>query len=106
MFPEEHQARDEDRRLQEGRQTQTDDLLAPAREAVQIAAGDAEHVQASHGDLDQQDAAALEIGEEHLDHGIGHQDDAEDHHEGAGDHPKAGIAGVDQLLHCLHSGEM
>ena len=41
-----------------------------------------------HGDLDEQDAAALEIGEEHLDHGIGHEDDAEQDHERAGDRAK------------------
>ena len=53
-------------------------------EAVPIAAGNGEHIQASHRDLDQQDAAPLEIGKKDFDDGVGHEDQAEQQHKATG----------------------
>ena len=64
---------DEDRRLQKCGQTQADDLFAPLDEAIRITAGYRKHVQTSHSDLDQQDTAAFQIGEEDLDDRIRHK---------------------------------
>ena len=57
--------------------------------AIRISARDTEHIKASHGDLDEQDAAALQIGEEDLDDGISHEDKAEQDHDPAGDAAEA-----------------
>ena len=84
MALEHHQASHQNGGLQKGRQAQSDDLLAPLEEAVPIAAGDTEHVQASHRDLDQQDAAPLEIGKKDFDDGVGHEDQTEQQHKATG----------------------
>ena len=57
--------------------------------AICVSAGNAEHIEASHGNLDEQDAAALQIGEEDLDDGIGHENEAEQDHDPTGDRPKS-----------------
>ena len=82
MILQHHQPRDENGGLEKGGQAQTDDLLAPAHESVQISSRDAEHVQAAHRDLDEQDAAALQVGEKHLDHGVTHHDEDKNQHDG------------------------
>ena len=56
---EHHESRDENGGLEKGGQAQADDLPHPAHKAVQIAPWDAEHIEASHRDLDEQDAASL-----------------------------------------------
>ena len=66
MFIEQGQSRDQDRSLQKSRETKPYDLLAPLVEPVQISAWDAEHIQTADRDLDEQNAAALEIGEKHF----------------------------------------
>ena len=45
--------------------------------------GTLKKVQAAHGDLDEQDAAAPEVRKEHLEHGIAEQDQQEQAHESA-----------------------
>ena len=86
---EDHEARHQDRGLQKSCQTQSDDLLHPLDKPIRIAAGNTEHIQTAHGDLNEQDSTALEVGEKHLDDGISHEDDAEDDHERAGDGTEA-----------------
>ncbi len=56
--------------LQESSQANSNDLLAPLVKAVRISSGNAEHVQGSHRDLNQQDAAPLDIGEENFDDAV------------------------------------
>ena len=107
MVFEHHKARHQNCGLQEGGQTKADDLFDPLDKAICVASWDAEHVQTSHGDLDEQDPAPLEIGEEHLDHRIGHEDDAEDDHNGTGDDTQAKAArGARHLCDTLHSIEV
>ena len=57
--------------LEERRQADGDDLLAPLVEPVGVPPGDAEHIQAAHRDLNQQDAAPFDVGEENLHHAVG-----------------------------------
>ncbi len=47
-------------------------MLAPTHKAVYIAAWDAEHEQAAHGDLDHHDPAALKVGKEDFYNGVAH----------------------------------
>ena len=61
MVAEHQHSGNKDRRLEEGRQAQSDDLFHPGHEAVCVPSGYAEHIEAPHGDLDEQDAAPLEI---------------------------------------------
>ena len=82
MFTEYHQPGYQYGCLQKGSQAQANDLLHPLGKAICVATGDGEHVQAPHSDLDEQDTAPLEVGEEHLDHGVCHQDHAEEDHNG------------------------
>ena len=89
MILKHHQASYKDGGLQKSRETQSHDLLAPLCEAIPVAAWYAEHIQASHRDLDEQDASALEVGEEDLYDRIGHECKAEDDHESAGHRPEA-----------------
>ena len=63
--------------LQESGQAQSDDLLAPLDETIRITAWDAEHIETAHCNLNEQNAAALQVCEEDLYHGVGHQNDAE-----------------------------
>ena len=91
--------------MKERSQAQSDDLLDPLDKPVYVAPGDAEHVKTAHGDLDEQDAATLQIAEKHLDHGVGHEDDAEQQHKGAGQHAQAKIQSlvghIHQAVHAL-----
>ena len=84
---EHHQPRHQDGGLQKSGEAQRDYLLAPLGEAVTVAPGDAEHIQRPHRNLDEQDTAPLQVGEKHLDHGVGHQDHAEQHHDGVEGRP-------------------
>ncbi len=52
MIRHDHEPRHKDGCLQKGGQTQADDLFAPLCETVDVAAGDAEHIQRPHCDLD------------------------------------------------------
>ena len=61
-----HQSRCQNGGLKKGGQAQARHLLAPLDEAVRIAAGHTEHIEAPHRDLDQQDPALLQIGKEYL----------------------------------------
>ena len=79
----------EDGGLQKSRETQSHDLLAPLYESVAIAARYREHIQTAHRDLNDQNTAALKVGEEDLNDRIGHQRKAEDDHESAGHRPEA-----------------
>lgn len=74
--------------------------------AVCISARDAEHIEASHGDLDEQDAAALQIGEEDLDDRICHKDDAEQDHDTAGDAAEAQQRPCRQVGYRFHGIEL
>ena len=59
---EHHESRNEDGGLEEGGQAQADDLPHPAHESIQIATRNAEHIEAAHRDLDEQDAPAFQVG--------------------------------------------
>ena len=102
---ENHQARHQYGGLKECRQAQADDLLDPLDKSVNVAPGNAEHVKAAHSNLDEQDAATLQIAEKHLDYGVGHEDDAEQQHEGAGEDAQAEVQGlprhIRQAVHAL-----
>ena len=84
-----HQARHKDGGLQKSRETQSYDLFAPLCEAIPIAAWYAEHIQTAHRDLNKQNTAALEVGEEDFYDRVGHERKAEDDHESAGHRPEA-----------------
>ena len=71
MVAEHQHSGNKDRGLEEGRQTQPNDLFHPGHEAVRVPSGYAEHIETSHGDLNEQDAAPFQIGEEHLDDRVG-----------------------------------
>ena len=88
---EHHKARHQNGGLQKGGQAQADDLLHPLYKAIHISSGNAEHIQRSNGDLDEQDATPLQVCEKDLDHRVGHKDDAEQEHDGAGNDAKAKI---------------
>ena len=105
IFFEYHQSCNEDGGLQEGGEAEADDLLAPLDEAVGVAAGDAEHIQAAHGDLDEQDTASLQVCKKHLNDGIGHKNDAEQEHDGAGDGSKAEVGAGCHFGQGLHIAE-
>ena len=91
MVLEHHKARHQNGGLQKGGQAQADDLLHPLYKAIHISSGNAEHIQRSNGNLDEQDAAPLQVCEKDLDHRVGHKDDAEQEHDGAGNDAKAKI---------------
>ena len=91
---EHHESRNEDGGLEEGGQAQTDDLPHPAHKAVQIAARDAEHIKAAHGNLNQQNAPAFQVGEKHLDDRVAHEDHAKKEHNGAGDDAETEVRAV------------
>ena len=104
---ENHQARHQHGGLKERSQAQSDDLLDPLDKPVYVAPGDAEHVKTAHGDLDEQDAATLQIAEKHLDYGVGHEDDAEQQHEGAGEDAQAKVQGLSRHIHqAVHALEV
>ena len=93
--------------LQEGGQAQTDDLLTPLDEAIGVSTGNGKHIQAADCNLDEQNAATLEIRKEYLDDGISHQDDTEQHHNGAGQSTKAWDGrGRDILCQTIHKIEV
>ena len=83
IFVPNHEAGNEDGGLQKGGQAEADHLAAPAVEAVHIPPGDGEQIQASHRDLDEQNAAALEIGKEDFDDRVSHEDQQEQGDEDA-----------------------
>lgn len=87
-------------------EAQADDLLHPHRESVEVSARDAEHIKRPHGNLNEQDAAALEIGEKHLDGGIRHEDDAEYQHKWAGYDAEAEMRVFKRRCQTVHSGEL
>ena len=49
-----------------------------------MTSGYGEHIEASHGYLDEQDAAAFQAAEKYLDHGVAHHDNEEQRHNGVG----------------------
>ena len=81
-------------------------MFAPLDEAIRIATGHREHIQTSHGNLDQQNTSALEIGEEDLDDRIRHKDDAEQDHDPAGDTAKAEKRARCQIGQRFHGAEL
>ena len=105
MILEHHKSRDQDCRLEKGGQAQTDDLPHPAHESVQIATRNAEHIEAAHRDLDEQDAPAFQVGKKHLQHRIAHKDHAKEKHNGAGDDAKAEVGAVHYIGKRLYLAE-
>ena len=65
------QAEEQQRCLHKRRQTDCCYLLTPLVKSIGISTGDAEHIQTSDCHLHEQDAAALDILEENLDHAVG-----------------------------------
>lgn len=61
IFVPDHQSRDEDGGLQKSGKTKARHLLAPTVKSINISSRNTEHIQASNGDLDQQNAASLEV---------------------------------------------
>ncbi|MPM58983.1 hypothetical protein SDC9_105819 [bioreactor metagenome] len=99
MIRNDHKPGHKDGRLQEGGQAQADNLLAPLDKAIHISPRDAEHIQGAHRNLNEQDAASLEIGKENFDHGIAHHNDDEQHHDRTGDAAQpAEYAGTGRFL--------
>ena len=106
MVLEHHKSRNEDGGLEKGGQAQTDDLPHPAHKAVQIAARDAEHIKAAHGNLNQQNAPAFEVGEKHLDDRVAHEDHAKKEHNGAGDDAETEVRAVHHIRKRLDLSEL
>lgn len=94
MILEHHESRDENGGLEEGGQAQADDLPHPAHESIQIATRNAEHIEAAHRNLDEQDAPAFQVGKKHLQHRIAHKDHAKEKHNGAGDDAETKVGTV------------
>ena len=94
---EHHKSRNEDGGLEEGSQAQADDLPRPTHKAIQIATRDAEHIKAAHGNLNQQNASAFQVGEKHLQHRIAHKDHAKEKHNGAGDDAETKVGAVHHI---------
>ena len=94
---EHHKSRNEDGGLEEGGQAQADDLPHPAHESIQIATRNAEHIEAAHRDLDEQDAPAFQVGKKHLQHRIAHKDHAKEKHNGAGDDAETKVGAVHHI---------
>ena len=65
------QAEEQQRCLHKRRQTDCCYLLTPLVKSIGISTGDAEHIQTSDCHLHEQDATALDILEENLDHAVG-----------------------------------
>lgn len=105
MVFEHHKSRNEDGGLEEGGQAQANDLPHPAHESIQIATRDAEHIKAAHGNLNQQNAPAFEVGKKHLQHRIAHKDHAKEKHDGAGDDAEAKVGTVHYIGKCLYLTE-
>lgn len=107
VFPEDHQTRHQNDGLKECGQAQTDDLLDPLYEAVHITSGDAEHIQAANGDLDEQDAAPLQVCKKDLDHCVGHKDDTKKQHDGTCDHTESKVqCHLGHVRDALHAAEV
>ena len=106
MVFEHHKSRNEDGGLEEGRQAQADDLPHPAHESIQIATRNAEHIEAAHRDLDEQDAPAFQVGKKHLQHRVAHKDHAKEKHNGAGDDAKAEVGAVHHIRQGLDLAEL
>ena len=105
MVLKHHESRNEDGGLEKGGQAQADDLPHPAHKAVQIAPWDAEHIEAAYRDLDEQDAASLQVGKKHLQHRIAHKDHAKEKHNGAGDDAETKVGTVHYIGKCLYLTE-
>ena len=71
VIRESEQTEEQQRCLHECRQTDCRHLFAPLVEADGVSTGNAKHIQASDCHLHEQDAAALDILEEDLDHAVG-----------------------------------
>ncbi len=71
VIRESEQTEEQQRCLHERCQTDCRHLFAPLIETVGVSTGDAEHIQASDCHLHKQDASALDILEEDLDHAVG-----------------------------------
>lgn len=65
-----HKAEEQQGGLHESGQAKCDHLFTPLREAVRIAARQGEQVEASHGNLRQQDSPALDVGEKDFDDAV------------------------------------
>ena len=94
MILEHHKSRDQDCGLEKGGQAQADDLPHPTHKTIQIATRNAEHIEAAHRDLDEQDAPAFQVGKKHLQHRIAHKDHAKEKHNGAGDDAETKVGTV------------
>ena len=92
-----HESCNQDGGLEKGGQAQADDLPRPTHKAIQIATWDAEHIEAAHRDLDEQNASAFEVGKKHLQHRVAHKDHAKEEHDGAGDDAKAEVGAVHHI---------
>ena len=66
--------------LKECGQAQADNLFGPLNKTICESPWNREHIEASNCDLNEKDAASLEVGKEDLDYCIGHEYDAEDDH--------------------------
>lgn len=105
MILEYHESRHKNGRLEEGSQAQPDDLPRPAGEAVQITARHAEHIERADRDLNEQNAAALEVGKEHLNDRVGHKNDTKEQHDGAGQRAEAKVRAVEHISERLDLAE-
>ena len=68
-----HHPQEQECGLHKGGQTQCSNLLAPLVEPIAIPSGDRKHVKRTHGDLNQQDTAALDVGEEYLNNAVNYR---------------------------------
>ena len=91
MVLEYHESRHKNGRLEEGSQAQPDDLPRPAGEAVQITARHAEHIERADCDLNEQNAAALEVGKKYFNDRVGHKNDTKEQHDGAGQYAESEV---------------
>ena len=106
VFPECQEARRQDGGLEERRQAQADDLLHPLEEPVRVAARHAEHVEAPHRNLDEQDAAPFQICKKYFYHGVSHGDHAEDQHDRTGEHGHHEVRRAGHVTEAGHGGEV
>ena len=94
MVLKHHESRNQDGGLEEGGQAQADDLPRPTHESIQIATRNAEHIEAAHRNLDEQDAPAFQVGKKHLQHRVAHKYHAKEKHDGAGDDAETEVRAV------------
>ena len=72
-----HQSKEQQGCLHKCRKADSYNLLTPLIEAIGISSRYAEHIQRADRYLNEQNAAALDIGEKHLDHAVGEGDHAQ-----------------------------